>query len=222
LRYAFLCDFDGTIAPRDIGAEFARRFSRGRDAEREALLARWMDETLGSRELTEAQCALLTVNEDEALAFVDGFEIDPAFGPFAREVVGRGDRVLVVSDGFEFYIRRLFERAGLSDVPLTSNRLRFDAGRAVPEFPNAGQGCGRCGNCKGAHAERARAEGFTVVLVGDGYSDRCAAPVAHHVIARGALARWCAARGIAADGFESFRDVALRARALPGRAEAAR
>ena len=32
---AFLCDFDGTISPTDIGAAFARAFSPGGAAEHE-------------------------------------------------------------------------------------------------------------------------------------------------------------------------------------------
>jgi 2-hydroxy-3-keto-5-methylthiopentenyl-1-phosphate phosphatase len=52
-------------------------------------------------------------------------------------------------------------------------------------------------------------------MVGDGLSDRCAARVADHVVARGALAEWCAAEGIAYHGFADFADVARIARAMP-------
>ena len=86
-----------------------------------------------------------------------------------------------------------------------------------PEFPNAGRGCGRCGNCKGAHARRVREEGFRVVMVGDGFSDRCAARVADHVIARGDLLAFCVATGIAAESFVDFAAVTQVAGALPGR-----
>ncbi len=219
VRYAFLCDFDGTIAPHDIGAGFIREFSPGMDAERDALLAAWRDGSIGSRELTEAECRMVRVSEPQAMAFANRFDIDPGFAPFTREAEARGDRIRVVSDGFGFYIRRLLDAAGLSALQRTSNRLRFQGGAVVPEFPNAGRGCGRCGNCKGAEVEQVRAEGFSVVMVGDGFSDRCAARVADHVLARGALAEWCAAEGIAWHRFQDFADVARFAAALPGRAD---
>ena len=66
---------------------------------------RWFAGTLGHRELTRAQCARLRVREPEALEFTRGFRLDPRFAPFAREALGRGDAVMVVSEGFDFYVR---------------------------------------------------------------------------------------------------------------------
>src|SRR5262245_8101937 len=131
-RYAFLCDFDGTIAPADVGARFLEAFSPGAEAERTRLARAWHAGAIGSRELTEAECRMAKVSAAQALAFVDGFGIDPEFAPFVSEARGRGDRVLVVSDGFEFYIDHLLARAGLSAVPRTANRLEFVGDRVVP------------------------------------------------------------------------------------------
>lgn len=226
MRSTFLCDFDGTIAPADIGAVLVERFSTGGRERREALLAGWVEGTVGSRELTEAECAAVRVTEAEALAFVRGFGLDPHFGAFARETLARGDRVVVVSDGFDFYIREQLERAGLGDLPRAANQARFEGGRMIPVFPYGGRedgGCGRCGNCKARHVARARAAGDHVVLVGDGLSDRCAAEVADTVLAKGALLEWCRGRGIAARPFEDFAAVAAWARAAePAAGRAAR
>src|SRR5439155_18111056 len=112
--------------------------------------------------------------------------------------------------GFEFYIEALLHRAGLGGVPFTANRLRFESGRAFPEFPHA-QGCGACGNCKGARVREARRRGTPVVFVGDGLSDRCGAREADHVVARGALLEWCREAGMPARPFTTFADLPLRA-----------
>jgi 2-hydroxy-3-keto-5-methylthiopentenyl-1-phosphate phosphatase len=206
-RRAFLCDFDGTISPRDIGAAFVERFSAGRDRARAALLERWLAGTMGHRELTLAECALITAGEAEALDFTRSFALDPGFAPFARAAIGRGDRVMVVSEGFEFYVADHLERAGLGGLPFAANRLRFDAGGVRPEFPHSAEGCGACGNCKAQHVRRFAAEGFRTVLVGDGLSDRCGARAADAVLARGTLLEWCAREGLAAQPFECFADV---------------
>lgn len=205
---AFLCDFDGTVSPSDIGAAFARRFSPEGQAESPAFLARWMSGEMGHRELTAAQCALLTVTREEAIGFTRGFALDPHFTPFARAAQAQGDAVAVVSEGFDFYVRDHLERAGLGDLPWSANRLHFDSGRVTPEFPPASDGCGRCGNCKGGHARRWRARGFEVVLVGDGLSDRCGAREADRVLARRDLLAWCRREGLAVTPFEDFADVA--------------
>jgi len=205
--HAFLCDFDGTVSPSDIGAAFVRRFSQGGAAESPAFLARWMRGEMGHRELTRAQCALLSVTREEALAFARPFALDPHFAPFVRDARGRGDVVVVVSEGFDFYVRDLLERQGLGDLPWSANTALFEAGRVTPEFPDAADGCGRCGNCKGAHVRAWRERGYRTVLIGDGLSDRCGAREAGQVIARRDLLTWCTQEGITAIPFEDFADV---------------
>lgn len=209
--FAFLCDFDGTVSPHDIGAAFVARFSPGGMAESPEFLARWRAGEMGHRELTEAQCRLLRVTEPEALAFAAAFELDPQFAPFVRERRAAGDAVCVVSEGFAFYVAAQLTRAGLGALPWRANRVAFHDGGVSPQFPPLVEGCG-CGTCKGAEARRWRAAGFAVVLVGDGLSDRCGAREADRVLAKGGLLEWCRAEGIAAAAFDDFADVARIAR----------
>jgi HAD superfamily phosphoserine phosphatase-like hydrolase len=216
---AFLCDFDGTVSPADIGARFAERFSDGAAA-RVPELAAWLAGSLGHRALTRAQCAVIRAGEREALEFARGFALDPGFAPFVRAARARGDLVMVVSEGFDFYVRELLARAGLADVPWAANALRFAAdGGVEPAFPFADPACPDCGNCKGRHVREARARGFRTVLVGDGASDRHGARAADHVLARGALREWCRAEGLAHEPIGDFVEVAAWAdRAVAGAA----
>jgi 2,3-diketo-5-methylthio-1-phosphopentane phosphatase len=207
MAYAFLCDFDGTVSPEDIGAAFARAFSAGGAAEQEELLGPWIRGEIGHRELTEVQCRLITATAGDALAFTRGFRLDPHFVPFVSETRAHDDQVMVVSEGFDFYVADQLARAGIADVPYAANRLRFEADHVVPEFPWDAEGCGRCGNCKGQHVRRWNARGYTTVLVGDGLSDRCGARAADRVIARGDLLEWCSGEGIPAEPFHDFADV---------------
>jgi len=210
---AWLCDFDGTVSPRDLGKAFAERFSPGGAAERVPELAEWFAGRCGHRAVTRAQCAVMRARRDEAVAFARGFALDPAFAPFAREAQARGDAVMVVSEGFDFYVRELLEREGLATLPWAANHLRFEAdGRVTPEFPFADPACDDCGNCKAAHVRRYQAQGFRVALVGDGGSDRHGALAADEVFARGTLLEWCRANGVAHTPFHDFRDVAAVAR----------
>ena len=212
---AWLCDFDGTVAPVDVGARLMRRFSTGGEDRHAMLEARWRCGEMGHRALTEAECSALRCDADQALEFIREFEIDPNFAPFVRESLAQGDAVVVVSEGFDFYIRALLDGAGLGDLPVAANRLRFEAGRAIPEFPFAERSCGRCGNCKGAHVADWKTRGYRTVLVGDGFSDRCAARVADVVLGRGSLLAWCASHGIEARGASDFAAVRHIARKLP-------
>jgi len=219
---AWLCDFDGTVSPRDVGKAFAERFSGGA-SERVPELAAWFAGAIGHRQVTRAQSAVINARRDEALAFVRGFALDPAFAPFARDARARGDAVLVVSEGFDFYVRDLLEREGLGDLPWAANGLRFeDDGRVTPEFPFADPACDECGNCKAQHVRRFQALGHRVVLVGDGGSDRHGALAADEVLARGSLREWCRENGVAHTAVDDFRDVAAFAAARPPGARVAR
>ena len=219
MRTTWLCDFDGTVAPSDIGRALVERFSPGGAGLGRELLSDWRAGKLGHRELTLAQCATMRASRTQALEFSRGFGLDPHFAGFARAALAGGDRVLIVSEGFDFYIQDQLARAGLSDLPWAANAVRFDGDRLIPSFPHGaapgepGSGCGRCGNCKGQHVRRAQAAGDHVVLVGDGLSDRCAAEIADTVLARAGLLAWCRAHGIAAMPFEDFAGVAAFARA---------
>jgi HAD superfamily phosphoserine phosphatase-like hydrolase len=222
---AWLCDFDGTVSPSDIGAAFAERFSPAGESSRVPELADWLAGRCGHRALTRAQCARVRAGREEALVFARGFALDPAFAPFAREVLARGDAVMVVSEGFDFYLRELLERDGLGALPWAANHLRFDAdGRVTPEFPFADPACDDCGNCKARHVRHWQASGHRVVLVGDGASDRHGAQAADHVLARGTLLEWCRAGGMPPQTFEpiaSFEDVLAFARRSPAPERAA-
>lgn len=224
---AYLCDFDGTVSPEDIGAAFGARFSPDAAAARVPELAGWLAGRIGHRELTRAQCATVRVAEAAALEFARGFRLDPRFAPFVHEALGRGDAVMVVSEGFDFYVRDLLQREGLGELPWAANRLVFHAsGEVEPEFPFADPACEACGNCKAQHVRRYRSRGYRTVLVGDGTSDRHGALAADAVLARGSLLEWCAAEGVPHQPFADFGDVAEYARrqeavATRGRAERA-
>ena len=129
MPFAYLCDFDGTISPRDIGAAFADRFSPEGEAGRIGLLDEWLAGRVGHRELTEAQCGLLAVTEDEALGFTRTFRLDPQFAPFAREALGRGDAVMVVSDG---------------NINTTASRMDLVPNEAIPMAYRQGCPDGGC------------------------------------------------------------------------------
>lgn len=201
---AWLLDFDGTVSPTDVGAALIGRFGAGNESAASEALERWKDGALGHRQLTELECRRMVATREEALAFARGYAVDPDFVGFARAVMARGNPILVVSEGFDFYIAELLARAGLGAVPLAANHARFEDHTLIPEFPHFDPACPRCGNCKGRHVRRHQARGHRVVFVGDGLSDRCGAVAADVVFARGDLLDWCRRERIPARAFPGF------------------
>jgi 2-hydroxy-3-keto-5-methylthiopentenyl-1-phosphate phosphatase len=147
----------------------------------------------------EAEMATITAPLDEAVAFlVAEAEIRPGF----RDLVERF-RPLVLSSSFHETIEPVLAREGVA-VDLIANRIdaRPDGWRVrwTDDAP-----CPECGElCK----RRSLPAADSLVYVGDGYSDRCAALAADRVFARGDLSRYLESRGTPFEPFEDFHDIA--------------
>jgi 2,3-diketo-5-methylthio-1-phosphopentane phosphatase len=205
---AILCDFDGTVAQDDVGNLLFSEFTR--DGEAEAVVDRWKRGEISSRECLEREVEL--VDTEAAAAGLERFvcrrRLDPFFKDFHDFVSKRGMEVVIMSDGLDFYIERMLVRNGLGHVEFFSNRLSFDNGRMTVGFPYYNVlDCTECGCCKTSHLERYRDQGYYIVYVGDGLSDRCPSEAADLVFAKGDLRRHCEANDIAFVSFRNFRDV---------------
>jgi len=208
----YLCDFDGTVAREDVGNRFFRAFIADHAA-LDALLAQWFAESMGGRDILAGECALARVDEPSARAFALAHaSIDPTFPGFVAAARAAGSDVAIASDGLLLYIRAILDANGLAGVEASANGLVFGQGGTIaPRFGSApGEGCGRCGSCKGA-VLRARAAGYArTVFVGDGLSDCCGARAAEVVYAKDDLLTWCRLEGIPARPFTNFQDVAAQ------------
>lgn len=219
-------DFDGTLCSADVGNRFFRHFARDAATWRR-LIEDWKQGRRAARECLAYECELTAVGPDEADRFFDGFALAPEAAAFAAAAGAAGAELTVASDGLDRYVRRLLAAAGLA-LPYRANRLHFTPQGPLPEFASAGPavrladgrvaraandatpGCGRCGNCKGAWIDRARAAspGRATILIGDGYSDRCGAHAADRVYAKDDLLEYCRAQRIPAQPFENLLEVA--------------
>jgi len=200
VTHVFL-DFDGVMTCRDVGHAIMERFAPARWREYEK---QWQRGELSTEDNMRAQIALIAVGERELADFVAGLPMREGLGEFVARAREVGVDVTVVSDGFDFYIRPLLDRHGLSDLTVLSNRWSYERGRPVLAFPHACDSCGKHGVCKERIVADAIGRGARVAYAGDGWSDVCAAKLAHVLFARDALALRLADEGIAFTPFESF------------------
>jgi 2-hydroxy-3-keto-5-methylthiopentenyl-1-phosphate phosphatase len=190
-------DFDGTVTLADTGVHLLERLAGPgwRAVEDDYAAGR-----IGSRECLARQWAMLP-GTDEALlrSVAREVPVDPGFEPLVRALEAAGAEVTVVSDGFGFHAR---EVCGAVGVPVLTNEVDFATGAL--SFPNSDRccPCSSCGTCKQAPLKDARRRGRVTVLVGDGTSDRKAALLADVVFAKGPLADWCEAVGVAYRPFD--------------------
>jgi len=208
LQSAVFCDFDGTVARRDVGYSLFHHFSGGRN---DALLPGWKAGRLSTRDCLLKEAEMVRAPAAEILAFLDHFDLDPTFAPFVDHCRALGVPVVIISEGLDIYIKRVLARYGLADLPVISNLGFLENGGLRIEFPHTNHRCTRCGSCKGERIEEYRLACDTpcrVAFVGDGYSDACAARAADLLFAKDDLQQYCEAEKIPYNRFVDFRDVA--------------
>ena len=204
-RIQVFCDFDGTVALKDVGNGLFRRFA---ESSWEEPVRLWKEGRISSKECLERECALARTNYEKMAAYADEQEIDPHFKQFVAFCENYNIPITIVSDGLDFYIERILKRYGLANLPYYYNKLLFEPDERIrPEFPYYEEGCKVCGNCKGYHVRRLRKPGDYVIFVGDGYSDRCGAEEADLVLAKDDLLSYCREKAVKCKEFVNFYNV---------------
>ncbi|MFZ1082474.1 MAG: MtnX-like HAD-IB family phosphatase [Candidatus Kryptoniota bacterium] len=213
LHTKIFVDFDGTITKEDIGNSFFRTF--GNEAESLKFVEKWKSGEMSGRDLTSKEAEYVHVNENEALRFIEGFEIDPKFNEFASYCKSSSFDLTVLSDGLDFYIKRIFEVNGIFDVPFYSNHVHFESNGVHIEFPYLSD-CEKCGNCKGYQILTKTGSDDIVVYVGNGFSDRCAVQYADIIFAKDELLQYCEENNITFFPFENFGNIIEKLRKISG------
>jgi 2,3-diketo-5-methylthio-1-phosphopentane phosphatase len=205
-KIAIFCDFDGTVAQDDVGDLLFSTFSK--DAESRRIVERWERGEISSRECLEREAELIEVEREDLNKFVIKRRLDPFFKDFHDFAKKRDMEVLIMSDGLDYYIETLLLRNGLGEIEFFANHLIVDGKRFKVEFPHYDlMDCTDCGCCKTHHIHRYRDEGYFIIYVGDGLSDRCPVEAADMVFAKNDLLDFCLQNGIDHIKFRNFRDV---------------
>jgi 2-hydroxy-3-keto-5-methylthiopentenyl-1-phosphate phosphatase len=204
------CDFDGTVARRDVGYHLFHHFSGGKNVE---LVRDWKAGLISSREILIREAALISASPVEIYQFLDSFDLSPGFEEFVRLCHCNGSPPVLLSEGMDFYIRYLLSHHGLEGLEVVSNQGELADGTIKIRFPYENRKCRRCGSCKGERIVEYRARHGDrphTVFIGDGLSDVCAIEHADILFAKKDLERYCQEHGIAYNSFSDFFDVAER------------
>lgn len=202
----FVIDFDGTLALDDT---VDRLLEDHADPSWRALETDWLEDRISAMECMRQQIRLVHAGRIALDRYFHGIRLDSGFAAFWQHVQDFAE-VAIVSDGLDYAIHCALHEAGLVNLPVFANQLRFmPADRLELAFPHCNAACGGGnGVCKCEIARQLSAHhGGPVVLVGDGKSDACLADHADIVFAKGSLARHCENQGIAHTRFNDFADV---------------
>jgi HAD superfamily phosphoserine phosphatase-like hydrolase len=201
---ALLIDFDGTAALTNVGMNLIETFAR--DPSWKVIDNEYGAGHVGSRQAYRLLQHLLTGDVAQWRAYALTHRLDPDLGRLAAHARDAGWLVEILSDGLDVYIDALLERAGVT-LPVRASRMEPGERGTHIATPYLNPLCGRCGTCKSDRIEFLAKRGYTVVFVGDGFSDLCAAPKAHRIFAKDILAGHLAEKGVAFEPFETLGDV---------------
>jgi 2-hydroxy-3-keto-5-methylthiopentenyl-1-phosphate phosphatase len=206
MKTLILCDFDGTISIRDMGYDLINRFSSG---DWEAIDRDFCEGKIGSKEAYSRIAKILKGNEKDLLGFIQKHSnIDPHFTSFYQYCRERDIDVKIVSDGLDFYIKTVLEIHYLSEIPFYANRTHFHKGDGMEvSFPYFNEECGLCGTCKKRLVQIHRKAYDSILFIGNGISDRCAAREADFVFAKDSLYTYCIDQDITCHFFANFHEI---------------
>lgn len=203
-------DFDGTITRLDVTDEILEKFA---DPAWREVEARWKRGEIGSRECFERQAALVRASVEQLNTLIDAIPLDPEFANFYSALKARRIPFYILSDSFDYVIRRVMKRVG-ADGELRNGRhlystgMELEDGRMRAVFPHSNHGCSHgCATCKPVIIRKIRKKQQPVIYIGDGLSDRFAIEVADIVFAKHELLDYCREHGVACRPFETFSDV---------------
>ena len=200
------CDFDGTITQNDTLHLIVARY--GERGLWEAIEPRLRAGELTLEQAMQAEFAGVRATPEQVRELVlaeaglrAGF---PDFVAWARD---GGHRLVVLSSGFRSVIDAVLGHWGLGHLEVASHEADFTPEGCRLVWADRGERCAICGRRCKRHDVRTRLAGETLVLIGDGISDRCVARMADVVFARAHLARDLAIDGVAYTPFEDFDQV---------------
>lgn len=201
-EWTVICDFDGTITPFDVTDAVLEKFAL---PEWEVLEKDWLDGKIPARDCMEKQIALIRATQTELDDFLDTVPVVKGFFEFSAFCKQHALKILVVSNGMDYGIKRVLARHGLAELPVIANHLRSKNGNYTLESPFAEDSCA-WGVCK---CKIAKSEGRKSFLIGDSHSDFCLSGNADFVLAKKGekLEQHCIKNTYTHNTFNDFFDV---------------
>jgi 2-hydroxy-3-keto-5-methylthiopentenyl-1-phosphate phosphatase len=208
-RCIVIADFDGTITKQDSNVELLKVFGVPQNDVIEEL---FIAGKMGTREAMQKHFDLMHFTEDQYIDFIfNNIQIDPGFKTFHQKLSEAGIPLVVLSGGYANAINAVFNREGLTYNKVLANTLVFQGKDIKIEFYHDKVTClksfGPCGNCKATHITNYKQCYDSIIFIGDGLTDRCAADKADHVFAKDKLAYYCKQNGISYTPYVDFNDV---------------
>ena len=198
-------DFDNTIATCDVFDNMLPRFSQ--DDLWVELEKKWVKGKIGSRACLEGQIKGLSITKKALDEYLAGIKIDPYFKKIVRGLTSRGIKVFVLSDNFDYILKRILHLNGIKNLKIYSNKLRLIRNELVPKFPYPNDKCYLCAHCKAKNLLANVNKESIIIYIGDGRSDICPSQYADIIFAKDELLEYFKDRNLTCFSYRNLKDV---------------
>jgi len=215
--FKIFVDFDGTISTNDIGEAMFLRFG---DSKRAIEIADdWMNFKIKATDAWKTTCETIDkLDHDEFDKFLTEIPLDPGFKKFVDWSSKNKFDLLILSDGFDYYINKFLNQEGLDHIEKRTNKLSFGKeNQLIPSFPYTDEECTKCANCKRNHILNCSGDDDYTVYIGDGFTDFCPAQFCDFIFAKKSLLKYCEVNRITYFPYKTFHDVIEKLEELNGK-----
>ncbi len=203
---AVFCDFDGTITKEDVIDKLLLKFSSNHTLSQK-YEEKWRRGEISSKECLINQVRTIEVTERQVRAFLDEIEVESGFVSFARFLEREEIPFIILSDGFDLFIKEILKKHKISHYAVHSNRITNNDKIWQLHFPHEGSACKKCAHCKRETISKYGSLNKKTVYIGDGLSDTHAVEFVDIIFAKGELADYCRKKHIQFTRFKDFFDI---------------
>jgi 2-hydroxy-3-keto-5-methylthiopentenyl-1-phosphate phosphatase len=198
------CDFDGTVTEEDTSFFLLDAFAQG-DWRR--LLREYKEHKISVGEFNTKAFAMVKADKPMLLEALEGkVKVRAGFHELVNYCKRRGFRLVIVSNGLDFYIEATLKDLSLENIEVHAAKASFHPeGMEVQYLGPDGKRLED--GVKEAYTKSFLSLGYRVIYVGNGDSDFAPAKYANHVFATGELLAYCRENNLNYKPFESFIDI---------------
>jgi len=200
------CDFDNTIAEDDVSFLLLDAFA---DGSWRQLLRQYREDKIPVGVFNAKSFAMVRADKQSMLDFIlvkNKIRIRPGFKELLTYCAKMGFKFVIVSNGLSFYIEGILRDMGVNNIDVFASQAQFNPeGVEVKYMGPDGNQVER--GFKEAYTELFLSQGYRVVYIGDGKSDRFPASQADYIFARDDLLAYCREKNLDCTPFDDLNDV---------------
>jgi 2-hydroxy-3-keto-5-methylthiopentenyl-1-phosphate phosphatase len=198
------CDFDGTVTKDDISFILLDAFAKG---DWRMINKQYADGKINVGEFNEKAFALVNAGKKTMLDYLkDKVKIRRGFKSFVELCRKKGIRLVIVSNGLDFYIKNILKDMGSPDLEYHAAETSFHADKLKVRYIGPDGSIVDSGY-KNKYVNYYLNQGYQVIYIGNGTSDLSPARDCHQIFATESLLENCQRHGVSCIPFTSFLEI---------------